>query len=84
MIGVWKIRVSPLYGAIHHLPEIAIFVGTDEIFYPDCEKLRLRFAMEGRPLRYYVYPKMFHDWALFPHIKETRNLMSQLVEFIDA
>ena len=34
--------VSPLYGAMENLNNIGIFVGTHEIFLPDCRRLKKR------------------------------------------
>jgi hypothetical protein len=39
--------VSPLYGSLRGLARVTVFIGTCDILFPDCRKLRDLAAAEG-------------------------------------
>lgn len=73
--------VSPLYGSLDGLPPIALFIGTHDILWQQCVRLRDRAAREGKPLAWYEAPGMLHVWPMFP-IPEARLALDQMVAFI--
>ena len=75
--------VSPLYGNFERLGEISLFIGTHDILYPDCKKLKEMFAQQNRPLRYYEYPGMFHDWVIFTDLKESKDAIGKMLELVE-
>ena len=57
-------RVSPIHGDFESLPPIAVFVGTRDIFVPDCRRLRDRLPSDR--LIYREWPGALHDYPLLP------------------
>ena len=58
--------VSPLFGDLHGLAPLAMWVGTHEIFLPDVQELRMK-AEAATVLAHYVEaPGMFHAYQIFP------------------
>ena len=58
--------VSPVYGTLKNLAPVTVFIGTRDIFLPDCRKLRDRAALENVKLNYREYDDMVQDWMLGP------------------
>jgi acetyl esterase/lipase len=71
-------RVSPLFGALTGLPEISIFTSTHDIAHVDSLELRGRLQSEGISSTYYEYPRMLHDWFIFPGLPEARHCIRQI------
>ena len=72
--------LSPLYGNMNDLISIAVFVGTHEIFLPDCRLLKQKIQSSNTKLYYREYEGMQHDWILFP-IKERDELLNELITY---
>lgn len=75
-------QYSPIYGDIKDLPELSIFIGTHDIFYPDCKKFKDLCLQKNIPLNYYEYPKMIHVWMLF-HLPESKDAMKDIFSIIE-
>lgn len=73
--------LSPLYGSMENLKNIGIFVGTQELFLPDCRKLKRKIEETDTLLYYKEYEGMQHDWLIFP-IKESRILSEDVVGYL--
>lgn len=58
--------VSPINGPLVGLPPLTLFVGTHELFLADARKLLLLCKRNGVTIDYQEYPKMNHDFPLFP------------------
>lgn len=58
--------VSPIYGSIKRLPAISVFVGSEEIFLPDCRKLKVRAESEPMVFNYREFKGMIHNWMFLP------------------
>ena len=58
--------VSPITGNLENLPPISIFIGTHDILYPDCVKLKNELQALGNQGIYYEAEGMLHDWVLYP------------------
>lgn len=74
-------RLSPIKGSLKGLDHIAVFVGTREIFLPDCQLLKEQAEKEIRHFYYFEKPGMDHDYPLFPipEGKEAIQIISDLI-----
>jgi len=74
--------VSPVNGSLVGLPKISLFIGTHDILYPDCKKLKVLLEQKGIAGNYFEYPKMFHDWVMLISLKESEKAISQICQLI--
>ena len=70
--------VSPVNGSLEGLPKISVFIGTHDILYADCSRLKMIMKQKGIPINYYEYPKMFHDWMILVSLIESEKALSQI------
>ena len=75
--------VSPVYGSLKDLAPITLFIGTRDILYPDCRKLRDKAHVEGVRLDYREYDQMVHNWMLGP-MPEAKHAIKAIVETISS
>lgn len=75
-------RVSPINGPLKGLGQLSVFIGTHEIFLPDVYKLKMLCRRLGVGIQVFAYPKMNHDFPLFP-IPEARKAQREIVEIIN-
>ncbi len=74
--------LSPLFGNMDNLEEILLFVGSHEIFFPDCLALQEKIGRaKGSSLFMVLGEGLMHDWVLFPS-KEAKRVPSQIHEFL--
>lgn len=73
--------VSPVYGSLKNLAPITLFIGTRDILYPDCRKLRDNAAAEGVAINYREYPGMVHNWMLGP-MPEAKHAIAEIIAAI--
>jgi acetyl esterase/lipase len=73
--------VSPIYGDLSGLGFISVFVGSHEIFYPDCRLLDRKLDELGIDHNYYVYEGQGHVFPAMP-IKEADMAIGQISEII--
>jgi acetyl esterase/lipase len=73
--------VSPVYGSLKDLAPVTLFIGTRDILYPDCRKLRDKASAEGVRLDYREYDQMVHNWMLGP-MPEAKHAIKEIVERI--
>src|SRR6185369_6170015 len=73
--------VSPVYGSLKDLAPISLFIGTRDIFFPDCRKLRDQAQAEGVRIDYREYDGMVHDWMLGP-MPEAKHAVAEIVELL--
>jgi acetyl esterase/lipase len=71
--------VSPVYGSLRELAPISVFIGTRDILFPDCRKLRAKAADEGVAIDLHEYEGMVHNWMLVP-LPESKRVMNTIVE----
>lgn len=69
--------VSPVYGSLKDLAPVTVFIGTRDIFLPDCRKLRDQAAAENVKLNYREYDGMVHDWMLGP-LPEAKQVLIEI------
>lgn len=74
-------KVSPIYCDYATLPEVTIFMGTDELLLPDARLLKSRLDEEGVNINYYEYGNMCHTFPLFP-TPEAKQVMGQIEDVI--
>lgn len=70
--------VSPVYGSLNDLAPLTLFIGTRDIFLPDCRKLRDKAVAENAKLNYREYDGMVHDWMLGP-LPEAKQVLQEIV-----
>ena len=73
--------VSPVYGSVKDLAPISLFIGTRDILFPDCHKLRDQATDEGVEIDYREYDRMVHDWMLGP-MPEARHAIGEIIDLI--
>lgn len=74
--------LSPLFGDMDSLGEILLFVGTHEIFYPDCMLLQEELdKADDSSLSMVLGDGLMHDWVLFPS-KQASQVPSQIDMFL--
>jgi acetyl esterase/lipase len=73
--------VSPVFGSLKDLAPISLFVGTRDILFPDCRKLRDLAIAQGVKLNYHEYEAMLHDWMLIS-LPESKQVLKEIVEII--
>ena len=73
--------VSPVYGSLKDLAPVTLFIGTRDILYPDCRKLRDKADAEGVRLDYREYDQMVHNWMLGP-MPEAKHAIAEIVDVI--
>lgn len=73
--------LSPINGELKDIPETIVFYGTEELFYPDCKRLKSMIASDKQCIIFKEYQNMQHDWAIFP-IPESNQVVNEICEFI--
>lgn len=73
--------VSPVNGSFKDLAPVTVFIGTRDVFLPDCRKLRERAAAEDVTIDYREYDGMVHDWMLGP-LPEAKQVLKEIVEML--
>jgi acetyl esterase/lipase len=77
-------QISPMFGNLDNLPKISIFVGTNDIFTPDCRALQTMLQAQNRPHNYYEYPKMIHVWIAVTMMPESQSALRQITDLIQG
>ena len=75
--------LSPIFGNLRGLPKISLFIGTHELFLADARKFRALCLSRGVAIDYHEYPKMNHDFPLFP-IPEAKRALQEIIEIIKS
>jgi acetyl esterase/lipase len=75
--------VSPVYGSLKDLAPVTLFIGTRDILYPDCRRLRDQADSEGVRLDYCEYDEMVHDWMLGP-LPEAKHAIAEILDTISS
>ncbi|MCX8013698.1 MAG: alpha/beta hydrolase, partial [Rectinema sp.] len=70
-------EISPLYGDVHGLPHVSLFIGTHDLLLPDCRKFKNICTVRGVPLDYYEYEHMMHVWMMLP-VDESKEALGQI------
>lgn len=74
--------LSPINGDLHDLGEIQAWVGTAEMFQPQCERLAdLAAAAEGTSLELRLGHDLLHAWPIFP-VPEQKLVVDEMASFL--
>lgn len=76
--------ISPINGSLTGIGKISVFIGTHDVLYPDCLKLKKMLEAQNIPMDFYEYPKMFHVWMAMIGLKESKNAIKQIAAIINA
>jgi acetyl esterase/lipase len=77
-LDVKDYRVSPIYVDFTGLSYISIFTGTNDLLHPDAQKCKQLMKEQQLSFNYFEYPEMFHDWVLFPKLKESKDVVQKV------
>jgi epsilon-lactone hydrolase len=69
-------KISPIWGGLHGLGEVAVVAGGGELFYPDLCRLRRDMSgCKGTSLLWFEGIGLWHDWLYFdiPESRVTRQ-----------
>jgi acetyl esterase/lipase len=72
-------RVSPIFGGLHNLPPIDLYVGDRDIFVADCR--RLRDTIGNQRITYHEQPGAIHVYPLLP-VPEAKPARQALLSHI--
>ncbi|MCP4352997.1 MAG: alpha/beta hydrolase [Desulfobacterales bacterium] len=77
--------ISPLYGELHGLPPILIYVGEDEIFLDDSLQFAEKAKNAGADVTLRVGEEMVHCFPLLaPIFSEAKQAMDEICDFINT
>jgi epsilon-lactone hydrolase len=74
--------MSPLNAPVTPLPPMALFVGTAEIFLPDCRLFIARQRAAGQTINSFEYPGMFHVWVAVVTLPEARDAIDRIAAML--
>lgn len=75
-------RLSPLFGDLDQLRDVAIYSGTREIMYPDATQFAQKLRQAGIPVYFGVGRGLFHSYPLY-QIPEAKVVMEQVTKLIN-
>lgn len=78
---LWDWQISPLRGDVSVMKNVRIFVGTNEIFYPDILLFDKKLRDSGVGVFTYVAPEMVHEFPLFP-LPEVKWAVDEIIRII--
>ena len=74
--------LSPLHGGLHDLGEIQAWVGTAEMFQPQCERLAdLAAGAQGTSIELRLGHGLLHAWPIFP-VPEQKLVVEEMTTFL--
>lgn len=73
--------ISPLYGPLNGLPPMWIFIGSNDVFLPDCKSLHALAEAEQTPVTLHEYEDMLHLFMMMP-IPEAKQALAKIVSII--
>jgi acetyl esterase/lipase len=77
--------ISPLYGDLHNLPPLLIYVGGDETLLSDSTRFAEKARESGVNVCIHIGDKMFHCYpACSPLFPEARQAMAEICSFIKS
>lgn len=77
--------ISPLYGDLHGLPPLLIYVGGDETLRDDSVRFAEKAKAAGVDVRLHVGEGLFHCYpAMAPWFPEARQAMGDICAFINS
>lgn len=76
-------RVSPIYGDFVGLGRISVFIGTNDLLFADCQKLKQLMKDQNNHFNYFEYPEMFHVWIIVKGLKESQDVIDKVVKLVN-
>ena len=76
--------VSPYYGDFSGIKDLNIFIGTNDILYPDCEKFRQKLEKNKIPNKFFVYQNMCHCWMLYNDFEESKHAFAHIQNILQC
>ena len=73
--------VSPVFGDMTDQPPMDVFVGTHELFYPDCRDFCEKYKAQGVTM--HAYEEMQHDWVMMP-TPEGDQAIAEIIEILES
>lgn len=76
-------HVSPINADLSGLPDVTIYVGTDELFLPDCRKYKDKLEAADVSVHYHEWKHMNHDFVFYPipeGVRARREIIADLRE----
>ena len=74
--------LSPINGPLTGVGEIYIFIGTRDILWPDCQKLKNKAQEIGESLSLFEYIEMPHTFMLFP-IPSAKDVFYKIMKVLN-
>lgn len=74
-------KLSPINGDLAGLPPMELYIGTNDVFYPDTRRLHDLATAAGVRSSLHVADGAFHDYALAP-VPEGRRATAQIIRSI--
>ena len=76
--------VSPYYGDFTDIDNLSVFIGTNDILYPDCERLRQKMLEQNSSANFFVYENMCHCWMIYNSFEESQHAFEHLRNLINC
>lgn len=80
-MNVGNYKLSPINAPLLRDVHVQLFVGSEEMFLPDCRKFRDNMEKTGCSIDYLEYKNLTHDFVLYP-FKELTTPKKQIINFI--
>lgn len=78
-------RVSPLNADLRGLPPLLLQVGAGEVLLDDAVRMARKGAIDDVVVQLQVWPRMIHQWQLFPvSLLEARQALQAVADFSTA
>ncbi len=74
------LKISPIYGSFNGFPKTLLFLGENDIMYPDQEILVEKLKESSITFRAIVGKQMPHIWVLLPFLKEGKIALKELLK----
>ncbi len=81
-VDVKDFHVSPIYGDFSNIGNITVFCGTNDVLISDARKLNAILKINNLSMNYFEYPGMFHDWVIFPGLREAQDVIQKTKDLI--
>jgi acetyl esterase/lipase len=81
-LSVTDPHVSPIYGSMKGLGKISVFIGTHDLLFADCQKLKTMLDSKQIDFNYFEYPGMFHVWMAVTSLKESKATINQIAGLV--
>lgn len=77
--------LSPINGDLSDLAPVSIFIGTDDILYPDTLLLKKKLINQKNDHKLFVYDNMFHNFPLynFSGMEESKDSLGEIIKIVN-